>query len=221
MKLFSFLQTLFTEGKVTVEGKLSSFDKEDETDSARLLEQWYEDDKTEMPYTAPLFSAEAALWAARHLYLSLQLIVIRDADEEIIRKTLQPYAGTLSPSAIYSADLTLRYLPDILLLAKGLAPADIMVKKLRETAVQWPFSSVGIEVSGEERNDDIILHHPSLRTVYIDRIISKKDTKRIDNKRITEGVREALGTYASLLWPQFYESEQNNDLCKTTIFPKP
>lgn len=209
MKLFSFLQTLFTEGKVTVEGKLSSFDEEDEADSVRLLHQWYEDDKTEMPHAAPSFSPEAALWAAKHLYLSLQLIVIRDAEEDTVQKTLAPFVGTVSADTTYSVDITLRYLPDVLSLAKGLAPADIMVQKLKETALQWPFSSVGIDVEGELLNEDMILNHPSLRIAYIDRIIEKKDNKRTYNSSVKEGIWEALGSYSSLLWSQFFETERN------------
>jgi hypothetical protein len=212
MKLFSFLQTLFTEGSVAVEGKLFSFNEEDEADSVRLLQQWYEDDKLELPHSAPSFWADAALWAARHVYLSLQLIVIRDAEEEEVHKTLQPYRGLMSPDAICSADITLRYLPDVLSLAKGLAPADIMVAKLKETASQWPFSSVGIDADIELMNEDIILNHPSLRIAYIDRIIEKKDSKRTDNINIKEGVREALGSYSFLLWPRFSEIERTTDL---------
>ena len=44
---------------------------------------------------------------------------------------------------MYFVDLTFRYLPDLLQLAKGLAPGDALVAQLKATARQWPLSLVG------------------------------------------------------------------------------
>jgi hypothetical protein len=128
--------------------------------------------------------------------------MIRDLGAEQVEAHLAPYPGTLTPQAVYSADLTLRYLPDLLQLAKGLAPDDVLVACLKNTLSQWPFSSVGTE-GLEAQNLEPVLAHESLKYAYTDRIIKRKDTSRAQNEAITELIREALGAHAPILWPGF------------------
>ena len=53
---------------------------------------------------------------------------MRDAGEELILESLLPFDGDSDPSVIYSADLMLRYMPSLFELAKGPAPADVLVR---------------------------------------------------------------------------------------------
>ncbi len=202
MKLAAFIEDLLEKGKVTVAGQIGDFTEEDLHASEALLSQYYQEDALEMPGTAPEFSPEAALWAARYLYYAVQLAALRDLGEEAVEQYLQDYAGPLTPAAIYSVDLTFRYLPDLLHLAKGMAPGDVLVAKLKKTVSRWPFSSVGTE-SADEAELALILGHPSLQAAYVDRIIREKDAARTGHPQITELIRQALGEYAGALWPGF------------------
>lgn len=201
MQLSSFLQDLFTEGKVLIAGQLTAFDNNDLVLCNDLLKEAYQQDILHMPATAPAYNADAALWAARYLYTALQLTVIRNLEAEKVAEQIEDFTGSLTPATIYSADLVLRYLPDVFLLAKGLSPADIMVKKLAAAALQWPFSSVGIPLT-DRPDETIILQHSSLQIAYIDRIIQRKDVKRMNNEAVQTYVQEALGNYAENLWPE-------------------
>jgi hypothetical protein len=200
MELTPFISSLLTTGHTVIKGTLTLFTNDDIEQTKELLLKYHSDDSQEMPFQPPAFSADAATWAAQYFYQSIQLTVLRDAGEEIIQQHLQPYTGQITPEAIYSADLVLRHLPSLLQLAKGLAPADPLVKELKKTAVQWPFSSVGIELD-ETTDDSIILQHPSLRQEYIDRIIEQKDSKRINNPNIKQYLLETTGDYLSHFWP--------------------
>jgi hypothetical protein len=202
MKLTAFIGDLLEKGKVTVAGQIGAFTEEDLGASEALLRQYYQEDVLEMPGTAPEFSAEAALWGSRYLYYAVQLAALRDLGEDVVEQYLQDFAGPLTPAAIYSIDLTFRYLPDLLHLAKGMAPGDVLVAKLKKTALRWPFSSVGTEAVGEA-DLDVILGHCSLQAAYVDRIIREKDAARTGHPQITELVRQALGPYAGALWPGF------------------
>ena len=189
-------------GKVSVKGQIDPFDGNDTDQAKQLLKKYYEEDRIEMPYTAPEYSEEAALWAAEYLYKAVQLTVLRDAGEEVIKEHLKSYTGHTNPSAIFSADLLLRYLPQLFELAKGLAPDDILVQELRNTALQWPFSSIGIELE-QPAADEIILENLSLRYAYIDRIIGAKDKQRIKNPLVTNYIHEVTGEHLCSLWPGF------------------
>jgi hypothetical protein len=201
VELTDFIQTLITTGKVSIKGQLVSFEEDDIQLTCEFLQQYYDEDVLEMPFMAPSFSAEAALWAAKHFYISVQLTVLRDVEEEKIKELLVGFPGNYTAATIYSADLIFRYLPSLFEIAKGLAPGDVLVKELRHTAALWPFSSVGIDMEGMLLQEDVIFAHPSLRQAYIDRIMEKKDNKRI-NESVAEHIYETAGDHISILWPE-------------------
>lgn len=202
MELSLFITTLITEGKVSVTGKMTAFEPGDIEVTKRVLAQYYSDDILELPGPAISYSEGAALWAAMYFYKAVQLTVLRDLGEETIKEHMIPYAGIISEEAVYSADLVLRYLPSLFELAKGLAPADLLVKELYNTAVKWPLSSVGIQLN-DAVQDEVVLLSPSLRQLYIDRIIAAKDYKRIYNKEMENYLYEVTGNHLAVLCPGF------------------
>jgi hypothetical protein len=202
MTLTGFVDNLLENGSVTVAGRLAEFAEPDRQGAIAVLQNYYNEDSLEMPGTAPAFSAGAALWAAEFLYHAIQLTMLRDLDDEAVEAQLGDLPEPVTPESIYSADLCFRYLPDLLELAKGLAPGDVLVKRIKETLNRWPFSSVGIELA-EEPDHMLIMNHPSLRAAYIDRIIKQKDIKRVkNNTQLMEPVITALGSYPDAFWPE-------------------
>jgi hypothetical protein len=168
-----------------------------------LLKDYYAEDCLNLPHTAPAFELAAALWAAQHLYYAAVLAVVRELDEAAIATHLPEFGGATTPAASYSADLSLRYLPDLLQLAKGLAPADALVARLRRTAGQWPLSFVGHEPA-DATAEAILLAQPALRGAYIDRIIAAQDRTRAGQPHLAPLVQAALGAHSAQLWPDFH-----------------
>jgi hypothetical protein len=200
--LSEFIQHIWQQGKVTVASGIIPFSAEDVQQAMEGLQQYYSHDILEQSGKPPHFHATAALWAASYLYRAVQLALLRDAGDDMVNKLLTPFDGEITAEAIYSVDLCFRYLPDLLGLAKGLAPDDVLVKCLQQAAVQWPFSSVGMPVD-VETGIDIILSNDSLRQTYIDRIITSRDIKRSKNELVNERIMEALGDHHATLWPGF------------------
>jgi MoxR-vWA-beta-propeller ternary system domain bpX4 len=203
MRLAEFIQSLFTEGKVGVTNQPLELDEEQLNATKIILQHMYHEDVLDMPAPVPDFSEEAALWAASYFYQAVHLVVMRDAGEEIIEEQLKPFKGDINPSVIYSVDLIFRSLSNLFELAKGLAPADILVKKLRETAAKWPFSSVGVDIEQSLAEHDVILSNRSIKTEYIDRIIQQKDQKRVQQFRLEKYIYETAGEQIKLFWPGF------------------
>lgn len=200
MVLEHFLIDLIQSGQVTVPNQIIDFELNSSDESLILLEEYYRADVLTMPHMAPPFHPDAALWAAKYIFSTIQLVLLRDIGEEKMNSLLGNYTGGYTPESIYSADLTLRFLPDIFKFASGLSPDDPLVARLKTTAQLWPFSSVGItDVS--IAIDDAITAHPSLRQAYIDRIIQKKDTYRLQGEKEKKLVKEALGIHQASLWP--------------------
>lgn len=202
MHLAAFLEALFINGSVQVTGDIASFEPDDLESSRLVLHRFYERDVLDMPGIPPAFEPEAALWSAAFLYHSIQLVLLRHLGEDAIHEYLKPYDGTASPAAIYSADLCLLQLPNLLSLAKALAPDDPLVLHLKETLKLWPFSAAEIDLL-QEAGIAPVLKDPCLQRVYIDRIIDSGNIKKASREPIQTLVRETLGDHASLLWPEF------------------
>lgn len=202
MHLSRFTAGLLSNGNVTIAGELLSFTMEDKGSATELLERFHARDLLHMPSTAPAFNAAAALWAIQYLYQAIAFTLQRQHGAEKITEVLLPWEGPVDASVIYSADLSLRHLPSLLKLAKGLSPEDPLVKHLLQTALHWPLSSVGMPL--EQQPDlQVILEDPSLRITYTDRIIAAKDVKRCKDAAVQALVEEALGEHTAMLWPDY------------------
>jgi hypothetical protein len=200
MNLTLFLENLLTTGIVEISNELQLPAEADLHASHELLFRFYQEEKMEAAGTAPEYDREAAIWAARYLYTVTQLIVDRNADASVISRVLYPFPGKINAAAMYSADLLLRNLPSLLGLARGLAPADPLVKEMHNAACNWPLSSVGIEVE-QVINEEIILENASLKQLYTDRIILAKDKKRALRPSVQQAVFETTGAYTKEIWP--------------------
>lgn len=202
MLLTTFLHDLLTTGAVTLAGQPGPFEPADLHAAEAALRAYHAEDALELPHVAPAFDASSALWAAQFLYHTAQLALLREFDEAVIGQCLPDFAGESIPEVIYSADLTFRYLPDLLRLAKGLAPGDALVARLRAVARQWPFSFVGTALDATAA-EAAVLAHPALRLAYLNRIIRLKDRARAGQPHLAPLVQAALGGHAATLWPDF------------------
>ena len=154
--------------------------------------------RPELAFEPPALSAAAAAWALEVLYRACQALVFREVDAAQVRRVLaRPCPAPPSPAVCYSADLALRYLPDVLALARGIAPDDPLVGGLTTLARAWPLSSVGVPELGEV-DPWTFLGDRSLRQLYVDRIIERGDAARLAHPEVRAAVRESLGAYPEL-----------------------
>jgi hypothetical protein len=200
MKLTNFVKDLWDTGSVDLDRQIIPFEENDLQQAVVVLRNHYEQDILNMPGQAPAFHPEAGSWSTVFLYRVLQFILLRDTEHDTIRQHLKPYQGIQSAEAIYTVDLSFRYLPVVFNFAKGLAPDDILLHYLSDTAAYWPFSSVGLELSDTPQHN-LIIEHASLKQAYIDRIIHQKD-KRAMLADIKPLVQESLGLYTEMYWPE-------------------
>ena len=197
MSLRSFLIDLRETGRARVEAFTSPL----ADDMAKVHEVLSELDsraRLEMPFQPPQLSLSAALWGATMLYRSSQFLVFRELGADLVKKTLSSRCPERpSPETSYSVDLTFRYLPDLVSLARGIAEDDPLVGGLLVLARTWPLSSVGILGVGDV-DVSPFMPHPSLRQTYVDRILERRDLSRLSDPRVREAAQEALGLFTDL-----------------------
>ena len=201
MELGTFITGLLNDGTVVVPEEIIPFKQEELEEAGKILQELYEFKLADAPANAPSFSAKAALWAASYLYRTIQFILCRDLGEEKIEEHLIEFEGEKDARAVYSADLMLNYLHDLIRLSKNLSPDDPLVLKLQKTAADWPFSSAGTQIDADA-NFDIILNDPCLKILFADRIILTKDLIKARILVLQPIIGEVLGNYSAEIWPE-------------------
>ena len=207
MHLTRFLHALSESGRVVVPASVEESDADLVAADAALAELDAVARAT-LAFDAPRFLPDVAHWAAITLYRGAQLVAHRDLEAAEVERRL----GTPCPDrerhdaadVAYSADLALRFLPDLERLAVAAARGDDpLVERLRDLGREWPLSSVGLRAVDDAAEPDaaaldVVLGHPALRQLYVDRILTRDDTGRLGSAGVREAVRESLGLYPEL-----------------------
>jgi hypothetical protein len=114
---------------------------EEVTSVAEFLRSEYENEALNHPKPLPEYDPEAAVWAARTLYVSAQLLLYRE-NKVTDLSTLIPDNLEVNAGAILSADLTLRFLPDLVKQMEVIDPDDDLLHILRKLLEKWHYSAV-------------------------------------------------------------------------------
>jgi hypothetical protein len=198
--LTDFLQQLQRDGQAVVPTEIAELSAKDERSAKALLGEWQTADRLHWPATPPSFDEAAALWSAVYIYRAAQFFVHRDYGERQLQQALKPYLGKIDDFVMYSVDGCLRHLPRLHHKAKSLSQDDALVALLEQTARTFPLSSVGIDAEGPWEAATV-LQHPSLKLMYVDRIIEHRDKSRLEEAETRAAVEAALGNHASSFWP--------------------
>jgi len=169
-------------------------------DHPRILAAFDARARAELAGEAPALNMPAAAWALRMLVDACRFLVYRDIEAETIAGALRRQCPAAASADVwYSADLFLRYLPDLVRLARAAGEGDALVEHLLRLARDWPLSSVGI--SGVDVNADMVeklMRHPALGQLYIDRMIDRRDASRMAPPAVRAALRATLGNYPEL-----------------------
>lgn len=154
--------------------------------------------RRELPGPAPALALDVAVHAACLLHAGCVALQCRDLDAALIARALRRPAPAAAPAgAAHSADLTLRYLPDLVAMARKRAPNDPLVEDLLHVARAWPLSSVGVGDLGDLDLAPLFADR-ALTLRYVDRILAARDATRLRDARVRAAVRVALGAHPDL-----------------------
>ena len=199
MSLDLFLAALFDHGRVTVPAPGADEGPEELAAAGRLLDGFEADWRLEFPSTAPRWDAAAGLYAARLLYRGAQGAVFREIGAEALRAgfDLPEPEDAGSASTHYSVDVAFRFLPPLARMAAGASADDPLVTLLEDLGRRWPLSSVGMP-GVAPASIEPVAGHPGLLRLYVDRILAAGDVDRLDDPRVADAVRLAIGHHHEL-----------------------
>src|SRR5262245_54463180 len=136
MSLRLFLRDLQENGRVKVAPPASATDNDGDA-IAEVLLDFDRHARLEMAFDAPPYLEAPALWAASKLYRACQLFVYREPDNTTHQALADSWRERVSPSVAYSVDLSFRFLPDLVTLARAASGVDVLLNELLRLGREW------------------------------------------------------------------------------------
>lgn len=198
-----FLDTLFLlrkEGVMTIFTDLFEIPKKEEEDAAVYFESEFEKERLNFLSDEIPFNKNAAVWAGKVLYHSAQLYLIRKDTAKDVNKLIPRFEGRKDVSAVLSADLSLRFLPQIRDALHLADAADPVVKILDEILIQFHYSAIGSDVYPEKIIWEEGLKDKTYRKLYLERIVEKKAYKLAEIPYINQLLMAEFGMYKDVFW---------------------
>ncbi len=164
-----FLTQLFSEGRVVFRSAKGPEDRPLPADIT-LLEKAYESHRLSVAGTMIPFDPAVGFSAAELIRQSSWALVNHDDRISDLKKRLTMPIAPVTPAHHLSADLTLRYLPQIFNRARVLDPNDPLVDLLKGLLRRWPLSGVLSDVAEAPVSSLEFGGHPGLLLLYAERL---------------------------------------------------
>lgn len=166
-----FLAELLEEGRIGFRSGNAPLTGPSADDLARLAGE-FATASLSMAGPAVGFEPRVAWEAAELVHGEAWALVNRGERPEALRHRLRMPGTPTTASEHFSADLLLRYLPQILRRARGLDPTDPLAEILAESLRRWPLSGVLSDVEEPPVGPLDFGDHPGLMLLYAERLAS-------------------------------------------------
>lgn len=198
-----FLDTIYhirsIEQAIIYENKLE-VSKTEEKEVVEFLQDEYEKEKLNYPFQAPPYDASAALWASEIVYFATQLLLNRQDTLDKIDNLFPFYNKPVTDSVLLSADLCLRFLPQLIVQLKHMDADDEIIPVLEQILIQFPYSCIGYEIDIETIGLNTVLSNACLSQLFLDRVVEKKDKKLANLNQIKPLLLANFGNYKNIFW---------------------
>ncbi|WP_207536450.1 hypothetical protein [Desertivirga arenae] len=193
--------------EIMLYGNFPAISEEDQAQVGTFLQCEYEDEQLDYPFEVPEFDEAAALWGARILYTAAQFLLYRQNSAQDLPNLFREFPGQITPGAILSADLSLRFLPDILIQLKVIDPEDALIEILENLLHDWHYSAISYSLNHEGLSFQNLEQSRCLMQLYLNRIVDKRNLKLAHHPFFAPRIGSDLGIYASQLWTDFIKPE--------------
>ncbi len=209
----AFLDTLFLLRKdecITIFTDLYEISKKEEQEAADYFESEFEKERLEFLSDQISCDRETAVWAAKILYHSAQLYLIRKDTEKDLDRLIPPFKGKRNISALLSADLSLRFLPQTISALQFADPEDPLIRMLENILLQFHYSGIGFDLDLENVNWEEELKDKTYRKLYLERIVEKKSYRLAEIPYINQLLIAEFGMYKDIFWRELKTITENH-----------
>ncbi|REC61245.1 hypothetical protein DRF65_17155 [Chryseobacterium pennae] len=198
-----FLDTLFLLRKnecITLFSNIRNISPKEEAEAEVYFEAEFEKERLEFLSDQLICNTSTAVWAAKILYHSAQLYLIRENTADNLENFIPTFKGTKDISSMLSADLSLRFLPDVMMALNSVDPEDTLLKMLEDILTEFHYSGVGYELDLKGMNWEEELKDKTYRKLYLERIVEKKDYRLAEIPFINKLLISEFGMYKDAFW---------------------
>ncbi|PWN62375.1 hypothetical protein [Chryseobacterium oncorhynchi] len=198
-----FLDTIFLLRKnqcITLFSNLQEISLKEETEAGDYFETEFEKERLEFLSDQLVCDKTTAVWAAKVLYHSAQLYLIRENTAKNIENLIPRFQGTKNVSSILSADLSLRFLPEVIIALNSVDPEDTLITLLEDILTEFHYSGIGYDLDLERVNWEEELKDKTYRKLYLERIVDKKDYKLAEIPFINKLLIAEFGMHKDAFW---------------------
>jgi len=170
-------------------------DVREASDVMRYLRGVHAGEVMDLPGPPLDYHGEAALWGAVRLFHAACMICFRDTGSAEVERLMTPAAmpDAENPAAVFSADLCLRYWPDLHRMARTLSEDDVLVTCMRRMAETFPFSTAGMGLRLDTAH--VVMRHPGLRQMYAERLLERGDADGLSAPGLRDLILSKLGLH--------------------------
>lgn len=205
------IRHLREEEEVCLYRQVLDLGKEEMEEIVHYLAKEYELERKEYPFKAPTFDQEAALWGAMTIYKSAQLLLYRAHKAKDLQQLIPPYPGLIDAGAMLSADLCLRFLPDIVHELEGIDIEDELLPILLQLLQVWHYSAIARPSDAVEKLDFIpITSNDCLLQLYCNRVIEYKNLNLAKQPTLQGRIAANLGDFKQQFWNSFLSTLKPN-----------
>lgn len=198
-----FIETLYhlrTIEQIILYNKTMKISEVESRDAVSFLESEFEREAMNYPFEVPKFNANAALWASKIVYFSAQLLLYRENKVNELNVFLPNFNAEIDASAILSADICLRFLPQIKDELKRMDSNDPILPILEQHLQQFHFSAIGFDLETENLDYQIIFSNDCLKQLFLDRVVARENYKLAEKPEINALLLANFGDYKKEFW---------------------
>lgn len=198
-----FLDTIFLLRKnecITLFSNIQTISTKEEQEAEVYFEAEFEKERLEFLSDQLSCNTTTAVWAAKVLYHSAQLYLIRENTANNLENLIPEFKGTRDVSSILSADLSLRFLPEVIVVLNSLDPEDPLIKMLEDILTIFHYSGVGYDLELKQVNWEEELKDKTYRKLYLERIVERKDYRLAEIPFINKLLMAEFGMHKEAFW---------------------
>ncbi|MBK1895372.1 hypothetical protein [Chryseobacterium paridis] len=209
-----FLDTLFLlrkEEHIILFSNIQTISEKERQDAADYFESEFEKERLEFISDQLTCDQETAVWAAQILYHAAQLCLIRENTAKDLDHLIPEFIGSKNISSLLSADLSLRFLPQVIMTLQTVDPEDSLIERLEQILLQFHYSGIGYELDIEKINWQEELKDPTYRKLYIERIVEKKAYRLAEIPYINQLLMAEFGLHKNEFWRELKNTNEEEN----------
>ena len=199
--LLLMLKTLREKEEVILYNNLLEIPQQHIQEALEFLANEYDKETLDYPWQAPPFDSSAAQWSMNIIYFATQLILYREHKNKDLDRLFFPFQNKIAAKSVLSADICLRFIPQIIDQLDLIDTEDPLKKILQDILHIWHYSGLEYTSLDSENLDfSVITSNPCLLQLYIDRVIKFKNKSVACHSTIIHHIKSSLGLYHQDFW---------------------